>query len=350
MRYKDDVIAAMLSEITLQKDFLNGASLDTIYFGGGTPSLMAADVLNVFFDKINELFFVNANAEITLEANPDDLTATYIRTLRHTPVNRLSIGIQSFREEDLKMMNRAHTAKQSLRCVPEAADIGFENLSVDLIYGIPFSNMDNWKKNVEQALQFPVNHLSCYCLTVEDRTKLAKQVADGIILPVNDDDAATQYEYLLNITEAAGIPWYEISNFAKPGFESKHNTSYWKGIPYLGIGPSAHSYNGEFRQSNVRSNTAYIQSLEKKIIPFEKETLTQEQKFNEIILTSLRTRKGITLTQLRTLFGTTVTDKLIDQSQQNIERGLMQMENDNLRLTAKGLLFADAIAAKFFII
>jgi oxygen-independent coproporphyrinogen-3 oxidase len=350
LRNKEELINAMFSELVLQKNFLQGAVLDTIYLGGGTPSLLSTDTLNIFFDRISELFTIHADAEITLEANPDDLTATYLRTLRHTPVNRLSIGIQSFHEEDLTMMNRAHTAKQALRCVPEAADFGFENMSVDLIYGLPFSGMSGWRKNVEQVQQLPVNHLSCYCLTVESRTMLAKQVQEGSIPPVDEDSAASQYEYLLDITEAAGIPWYEISNFSKPGFESRHNTSYWKGIPYLGIGPSAHSYNGEFRQSNVRSNAAYVQSIAKKVVPAEKEILSPEQQFNETVLTSLRTRQGITLAQLRTKFGAAAVDTLIRQSEKSRERELLVLNETALRLTNKGLLFADAIASEFFIV
>lgn len=340
----------MLKEISLQAEYLPSNNLDTIYFGGGTPSLLSSDNLERIFEQIQNHFTINPGAEITLEANPDDLTVTYLRKLRHTMVNRLSIGIQSFRDADLKMMNRAHDSKQAERVVPEAADTGFENLSVDLIYGIPDLKMEGWKKNLDKALALPVNHLSCYCLTVEPRTTLAWQVAKGISKAVDDDEAASQYEWLIERTETAGVPWYEISNFAKPGFESRHNSNYWNNIPYLGIGPSAHSFNGKTRQWNVRNNPLYIQSLSSGKLPFEEEILTQEQRFNETVLTSLRTRKGLTASAIRNIACDDVWKNLLQQAQSKIEMGLIKINGESLQLTIKGLLFADAIASEFFIV
>ena len=350
MQSREELVAALITEIKLQADYLPSKTLDTIYFGGGTPSLLSVDELERIFDQIQQYFTINIGAEITLEANPDDLSIAYLRKLRHTHVNRLSIGIQSFREQDLKMMNRAHTAKQAERVVPEAADTGFENLSIDLIYGIPDLKMDGWKKNLDKAIALPVNHLSCYCLTVEPRTALAWQVEKGISKAVDDDEAANQYEWLIEKTEVAGILWYEISNFAKPGFESRHNSNYWKGIPYLGIGPSAHSYNGKNRQWNIRNNPLYIKSINDKKVPFEEEFLTNEQRFNETILTSLRTRKGLTKEAILKVAADDSWKKIKSQAEIKIANGLMIEKDNSLQLTVKGLLLADAIAAEFFLL
>ncbi|MEI7670074.1 MAG: radical SAM family heme chaperone HemW, partial [Pseudomonadota bacterium] len=303
MQQREELVDSLIKEIKFQADYLPEKKLDTIYFGGGTPSLLTIDELERIFESIQQYFTISSNAEITLEANPDDLTANYLCKLRHTPINRLSIGIQSFRDEDLKMMNRAHNAKQAKRVVPEAADMGFENLSVDLIYGIPDLKMEDWKKNLDTAIALPVNHLSCYCLTVEPRTALAWQVQKGISKAVDDDEAANQYEWLIEKTEIAGIPWYEVSNFGKPGFQSRHNSNYWNGIPYLGIGPSAHSFNGRNRQWNIRNNPLYIKSINEGKVPLEAESLTTEQRFNETVLTSLRTRKGLSKESIEKVAG-----------------------------------------------
>ena len=350
MNHREELVSALISEIKFQVDYLPEKNLDTIYFGGGTPSLLTMDELERIFESIQHFFTISSDAEITLEANPDDLSANYLRKLRHTVINRLSIGIQSFRDEDLKLMNRAHTAKQAERVVPEAADIGFENLSVDLIYGIPDLKMQGWKKNLDTALALPVNHLSCYCLTVEPRTALAWQVQKGLSKAVDDDEAANQYEWLIEKTEIAGIPWYEISNFGKPGFESRHNSNYWNGIPYLGIGPSAHSFNGRKRQWNIRNNPLYIKSINEGKVPFEEEFLTTEQRFNETVLTSLRTRKGLSKESVIKVAGDDAWKKLKSQAEIKIENGLMVEKENNFQLTIKGLLLADAIASEFFLL
>ena len=347
---KNDLVAALLKEASIRKEELQNEPIKTIYFGGGTPSLLSADALLRIFDTLAENYNLSALQEVTLEANPDDLTAAYLRELRRTPVNRLSIGIQSFREVDLKLMNRAHDAKQALRCVPESADIGFENISIDLIYGIQGLSQADWIKNLNTAFDLPITHLSSYCLTVEPKTKLAKLVSSGELPAVNDESAANHFETLIEMTEAAGIPWYEVSNFAKPGMESKHNSSYWANEHYVGLGPGAHSFNGVKRSWNVSSNTAYIQQIDKNVLPSESEVLTSEEKFNEYLLTALRTRKGLSFSELNNRCDSGKINEIKAVLQEKATQGLATIHNDGAVLTTKGLLFADAIASSLFIV
>jgi oxygen-independent coproporphyrinogen-3 oxidase len=347
---KNDLVAALLKEALLRKEELQNEAIKTIYFGGGTPSLLSTDALLRIFDTLAENYNLSSLQEVTLEANPDDLTAAYLRELRHTPINRLSIGIQSFREMDLKLMNRAHDAKQALRCVPESADIGFENISIDLIYGIQGLTQADWIKNLNTAFDLPISHLSSYCLTVEPKTKLAKLVSSGELPAVNDESAANHFETLIEMTEAVGIPWYEVSNFAKPGMESKHNSSYWANENYVGLGPGAHSFNGVKRSWNVSSNTAYIQQINKNVLPSESEVLTAEEKFNEYLLTALRTRKGLSFTELSNRCDSAKINEIKSVLQEKAAQGLATINNDGAVLTTKGLLFADAIASSLFIV
>ena len=347
---KNDLVAALLKEALLRKEELQNEAIKTIYLGGGTPSLLTTDALLRIFDTIAENYNLSSLQEVTLEANPDDLTAAYLRELRHTPINRLSVGIQSFREVDLKLMNRAHDAKQALRCVPESADIGFENISIDLIYGIQGLTQEDWIKNLNTAFDLPISHLSSYCLTVEPKTKLAKLVSSGELPVVNDEFAANHFETLIEMTEAAGIPWYEVSNFAKPGMESKHNSSYWANEHYVGLGPGAHSFNGEKRSWNISSNTAYIQQINKNVLPSESEVLTSEEKFNEYLLTALRTRKGLLFTELNNRCDSDKINEIKFVLQEKAAQGLATINNDGAVLTTKGLLFADAIASALFIV
>jgi oxygen-independent coproporphyrinogen-3 oxidase len=344
-----DLVDSIIKEINLRKEYLRNEGIETIYFGGGTPSLLPIEYIDRIFESIYTNFAVSNAAEITMEANPDDLTTSYIRSIKHTPINRLSIGIQSFDDAHLIEMNRAHNSKQALRCVPEVMDMGIEDVSIDLIYGIQGMGMLGWKKNVEIALNLPINHLSSYCLTVEPKTILAYKIANGSSVAVNDEDAVSQYEYLLEVTEAAGIPWYEVSNFSKPGKASKHNSSYWEGIPYLGIGPSAHSFDGKSRQWNIKSNSAYIQQLTAGKIPAEIEILNSKDKFNENILTSLRTRKGLSLMAIRNLNNEEEFKRILLIASNKAHQQLLTISDEKIVLTRKGLLFADAIAAEFFI-
>src|SRR5690606_15879797 len=287
---KGDLVLALCEELRLRKNELKG-EVETIYFGGGTPSLLSSEELAQIFDAIYENYKVSENAEITLEANPDDLTPTRINELTNSRlpagqagINRLSIGIQSFFKEDLKLMNRAHNASEALNCIKDAKKY-FENISIDLIYGIPGMSKERWIKNLETALELDVPHLSCYALTVEPRTALKKFIDKGIVPPVDEEMAKQHYEILVEETEKAGYDNYEFSNFGKPGFESRNNTAYWEGKCYLGIGPSAHSYDGKSRRWNVANNTKYIKSIAVGELPSESEILSIEDKYNEYIMT-----------------------------------------------------------------
>jgi len=347
---RDELLDAMLHELKMRSKELEDQVVETIYFGGGTPSLLSYDELMRFFEMMYTSFKMDAQVEITMEANPDDLSKSYLKSLQKTPVNRLSVGVQSFRDEDLKSMNRAHHSEQALHCIPDAADVGFNNISLDLIFGWPHLEMDAWMKNVEIAFSLPITHLSCYGLTIEPKTALAWQITKGVMDAPDDEKAALQYEYLLAESERLGFPWYEISNFSKPGFESKHNRAYWLGIPYLGIGPSAHSFDGNTRSSNVKSNGAYVAALQKGEREFETEVLKHGERFHEFILTSLRMRKGITLSVLRTLYGDGVTGQVLEAAQTFVDKHWLIRDPDQLRLSIEGLLFADKITSELFVI
>lgn len=346
---KSAMLEAMRKEIGLRSDYLGTNQLSTIYFGGGTPSLLTGDELKGIFETINRNFSVDADAEITLEANPDDLTAQRLDEIRAAGVNRLSIGIQSFSDEDLKYLNRAHNAMQAYDAVRLAQDKGFDNISIDLIYGIPTLSEEQWEKNMETAFTLGVKHLSCYSLTVEPRTALAKLIRDRKIQEVDEEMSAIHFAMLMDRAAWAGFEHYEISNFAKPGNYSKHNTSYWNGEPYLGIGPSAHSYNKVSRQWNISNNPQYIRSIDENIVPFEREDLSNEEKFNEYVLTSLRTIWGISLRKLFLEFG----EKSAMEFQRNIipllDDEQIELQGENLVLTRRGKFFADRIASDLFL-
>lgn len=346
---KEELIRALLTELTLRAVDGGPGTVDTIYLGGGTPSLLSAPELMAIFECIYGQYKVATHPEITIEANPDDLTAAYLTRLKQTPVNRLSIGIQSFRDEDLQRMNRAHTGSMALRCVPEAAAAGFDNISIDLIYGLPFLDMEAWQENVHTAFSLPVQHLSCYGLTVEAKTALAWQITKGQMPAPDEDMAAAHYAWLLEESETAGFPWYEISNFSKPGFKSKHNTAYWEGVPYVGIGPSAHSFNGLVRSWNVSSNAQYVKEINAGILPSESEVLSHKERFHELLLTSLRMRKGLTLSDIRSNYGNAIEGQLIEEAGKFVEKGWLEPIGKQLRLTKQGLLFADKITAELFI-
>lgn len=346
LKNKDAMVAAILQELALQKDYLGGEPLETIYFGGGTPSLLSQRDLDLIFGAIFKLYPVTmAGLEVTLEANPDDLTSLKINELRSTPLNRLSIGVQSFSEADLRSMNRAHNAAEALSCIQIAQQAGFENLTVDLIYGSPTTSHEQWADNLATLFKLKIPHLSCYCLTIEPKTALAHQVKKGIARPVDDEHAARQFEYLMEATERAGYEHYEISNFAQPGWHSQHNSAYWQGKKYLGIGPSAHSFNGHSRQWNVANNAAYIRSLQAGDVPFELETLTPVQRYNEYVMTGLRTIWGCSLLKIKELG---FEPHFTEGSKTFIADGTMTQNGDVLRLTKAGKFLADGIAAELF--
>jgi oxygen-independent coproporphyrinogen-3 oxidase len=305
--------------------------------------------LQQIFETIYSNFKVSEKPEITLEANPDDLTAARLKELANSPINRLSIGIQSFFEADLKLMNRAHNASEALECIKTAKQF-FENISIDLIYGIPGMGLDRWKQNLEIALNLQVPHLSCYALTVESRTALKKFIDSGKVQPVDEEMAKQHYEFLLSETEKAGYHNYEFSNFGKPSYHSRNNTAYWEGKPYLGIGPSAHSFDGKSRSWNVANNTKYIKSLEAGILPSEREFLSKQDRYNEYIMTALRTAKGVSVEKVEADFGADLSKYLLEQAQPHLKSGLLELANGTLRISRKGKFLGDGIASDLFMV
>ena len=287
---KDDMLEAIARELIMQKDFLEAASVETIYFGGGTPSLLSAEELLRIFDLIEKHYDISKLQECTLEANPDDLNPQYIQQLKRTPVNRFSIGVQSFFDSDLKYMNRAHSAQQADYAIKAAQDGGFEKLTIDLIYGTPGLSLGAWQENLEKVKNLSIPHFSAYALTVEEGTALHHAIRQKKQKPVDQEQSAVQFEYLMEFAPQIGFEQYEISNFASKGQYALHNTNYWKGIPYLGIGPSAHSFDGKNRRSNIANNSKYLKGiLQEKKLDFEEELLSQTQRINEYIMTSIRT-------------------------------------------------------------
>ena len=353
LKRRSEMLYALLKELELRVAYLNGEKVQTIYLGGGTPSLLTQEELSLLFEKIEELFEVESSAEVTLEANPDDLSLEHLSWLKDTPVNRLSIGIQSFVEEDLQFMNRAHKATEAKRCIENALKTGFDNLTIDLIYGTPTMNDEQWAENIQQVLHYGIPHISCYCLTVEPNTALDHFVKKGKAAPVDEEQAARQFEHLMQAMEQAGYEHYEISNFAKPGQYSRHNSNYWLGQRYLGIGPSAHSFDGSSRQWNIANNAKYIdflQQAEQGIFPpevFEKEVLAPAQRYNEYIMTSLRTIWGCRLEHLEKI-GTAYKDHFLKHIQPYVEEEAVELRQSSYVLTRKGKLLADRIAMELF--
>ena len=348
LRLKNDLINALLKEITLCTVYNNDKSVETIYFGGGTPSLLQAETLNSILDALHQKFYIVADAEITLEANPDDISAPQLAAWKSMGINRLSIGVQSFFEEDLKWMNRAHTAEQSFNSIMLAQQAGFNNLTIDLIYGSPGLSDEKWQQNVKRAVDFKIPHLSCYALTVEPKTALHSLIAKNKMQDTDPEQQARQFMQLMSWLEDAGYEHYEISNFSIPGKRSRHNTSYWQGKPYYGFGPSAHSFNGtDTRSWNIANNALYVQSLSENIIPAEKECLTKVQRLNEYIMTSLRTCEGTDLGYIQNIFGEQYVQRIRSSAQPYFNEKMI-IENNALKLTQSGKLFADGIAADLF--
>ncbi len=341
------MVMALAKEIQLRKDEFKNKAVETIYFGGGTPSLLTIEELQFLIDTINENYKISEHPEITLEANPDDLSAKQIYDLSTSPINRLSIGIQSFFKDDLKLMNRAHNAEEAKECLSEATR-HFDNISVDLIYGIPGLSNERWKQNINTVLSFNIPHISSYALTVEPKTALASFVKKGLIEDVNDEQAHDQFHILKETLEASGFVHYELSNFGKTGYFSKNNSAYWQGKSYLGIGPSAHSFNGKERGWNVRNNSKYIKSIQNETLPMETETLTKTDQYNEYIMTGLRTIWGVSIHKVEADFGSIFKDYLIEQSKVFINQHLLYIDDEHLRVTKKGQFLCDGIASELF--
>ena len=348
-RQRDEMLLAILKEIDLQHDYLKEAEIDTIYLGGGTPSVLTAKDLNVLFKKIYSTFSISANPEITLEANPDDLSPEYLTELKNaTPINRLSIGIQSFSEEDLLWMNRAHNAIEARACIEYAQDIGFDNLTIDLIYGAPTTSDEQWVKNLKIAFEYDIPHISCYGLTVETGTALDSFIKKGKTAPVDEEKSARHFEILMSEMKRFGFIHYEISNFAQPDSFARHNSNYWLSVPYLGIGPSAHSFDGVSRQWNIANNPKYIKSLYEDIVPFTREDLTDVQRYNEYVMTTLRTIWGCDPSVIDIKFGKTFLKYFNKKVLQYIQNQTVVTDGKKYYLTDTGRLLADRIAMELF--
>ena len=346
---KDEFMVALEKEIALQRNFPDREIVETIYFGGGTPSLFSAGELNRLFEHLHKAFSISQKAEITLEANPDDLDPTKLKALKSTPVNRLSIGVQSFRDEDLHYLNRVHSADQALNSIKDSRDAGFRNLSIDLIYGMPTLEDSHWTENLNVVASLNIPHLSAYALTVEPHTALDKLIVRKKITAPEDDRMVSQFRMLMDFAKETGFEHYEISNLCRESYYSKHNTSYWNGAKYLGLGHSAHSFNGISRQWNVASLNDYIGSLSKDVVPFESEVLTVEQKYNEFVMLALRTIWGVDPSKIRELFGDDKESLLHSNIASFIRTGKVEKTGSVYVLTDEGKLLADRIASDLFI-
>ncbi|HLP63590.1 radical SAM family heme chaperone HemW [Flavobacterium sp.] len=349
LKKKDEMVMALDKEIQMRKSEFQDEIVETIYFGGGTPSRLQIADLRLQIDSIYNNYKVVHNPEITLEANPDDLSEDYLIELIKIGVNRLSIGIQSFFEDDLKMMNRAHNSAEAKKCLEEATQY-FDNISIDLIYGIPNMSNEKWKQNIETALSFGVPHISSYALTVEPKTALHSFVQKGIVPQPDDEVAQEHFQILVDTLTENDFIHYELSNFGKENYFSKNNSAYWLGKKYLGIGPSAHSYDGEKRGWNVSNNTLYIKSIQENKLPIETEVLSKTDRYNEYVMTGLRTIWGISLDRIEIEFGATYLNYLNQQSQKYIEDHLLFVDENILRTTKKGKFLSDGIASDLFLL
>lgn len=350
LNLQQNVVDAMCMEMKQRADEAGGKTLDSVYLGGGTPSLLTEAQLKQLFDSVKRVWGIESNAEITLEANPDDLTAPKLQELKRAGVNRLSIGIQSFRQQDLELMNRAHNAEEAKHCVQLAHEAGFENITIDLIYGTPGMDDEAWRQNLQEALLLNVPHISSYCLTVEPKTALQHMVDKGLTPDVDEDQAEKQFHILRETLEANGYEHYEISNFAKPGHRAAHNTSYWQGVPYIGIGPAAHSFNGHLRRWNVANNIKYIKALESAAEYFETEILSPADQVNELLMTGMRTCFGVGIQRIEEIAGKQAVESILEDAQPYLESGVLVQENGVLYLSKQHRFIADSIISDLFLV
>ena len=349
MKKKDEMVLALVKEIELRKGESQYEIIETIYFGGGTPSVLTIDDIQFLINSVYEHYHVVENPEITLEANPDDLDNEIIIQYANSPINRLSIGVQSFFEDDLELMNRAHNSEEAKKCL-EFATQHFDNISIDLIYGMPNMSNEKWLQNIETALSFNIPHISSYALTVEPKTALHKMIKSGAIPTLDDDLAQQHFHILIDKLQENGFVHYELSNFGKPDYFSKNNTAYWLGKKYIGIGPSAHSYNSESRSWNIANNSLYLKAIAENKLPSETEILSKTDQYNEYIMTGLRTIWGVSLERIETEFGTKYLDYLHQQVEKYISDHLLEIENNVLKTTKKGKFLSDGIASDLFLL
>jgi oxygen-independent coproporphyrinogen-3 oxidase len=349
LKKKGELVSCLIKELEIRKTELEDELVETIYFGGGTPSLLSLEEIQLLLDAVHENYEVIENPEITLEANPDDLPEATVLELAKSPINRLSIGIQSFFEDDLKLMNRAHNEEEAKASLLMGTQ-HFDNITVDLIYGIPNMSIKKWKQNLQTVFDFGINHISSYALTVEPNTALDSFIKSGKYQPLNEDLAKDHFDVLVEETQQRGFVHYEISNFGKPTYFSKHNTGYWKGKKYIGIGPSAHSFSKTHRSWNVANNTKYIKSILENKLPNEVEELSKNDQYNEYIMTGLRTIWGVSLPRIETEFGIDFKNQLLASAEKNIKKGFLIIEDDILKTTSKGKFLADGLASELFLI
>lgn len=336
-------IEALIREMELRKDYLNGEAIETIYLGGGTPSLLREADLDRLFKAIDRLYGLEYAQEITIEGNPDDLHPDYVAQLKHLPINRISMGIQSFHDDDLRLLNRRHSAQQAIEAVENCVKAGLENISIDLIYGLPGQTPERWAKNLDTAIGLQVPHLSAYHLTYEKGTPLDRMREAGQITPIDEDTSLILFGLLIDQLEKAGYEHYEISNFARPNRYSRHNSSYWQGIPYIGLGPSAHSYNGKSRQWNIASIGSYIKAIQEGQLPFEREELSVRDQYDDYVITRTRTCWGLNPSEILSLFGQAYHDYFMRQATKAQTRGLLEIHDGNFRLTRAGIFISDSV-------
>ena len=349
LKKKDALLSCLIKEIELRKQELWGEVVETIYFGGGTPSMLSAKEISILIDAVYANHTVIENPEITLEANPDDLSETKILELSISRINRLSIGVQSFLEKDLTLMNRAHNSKEAINALFLATQY-FDNISVDLIYGIPGLTNEEWRQNIQTVLDFNIPHISSYALTVEPKTALAALIQKGKIENINDDLAQTQFSMLTAMLEKENFVHYELSNFGKESYFSQNNTGYWLGKTYLGIGPSAHSFDGKQRSWNVRNNAIYIKKIEQNRLPVDREILSVTDAYNEYVMTGLRTIWGVSLQKIKTDFGVKYVSYIKKESDKYIQQKLLYFDGEILKTTKKGRFLVDGIASHLFML
>jgi oxygen-independent coproporphyrinogen-3 oxidase len=349
MKKKEEMVLALVKELEFRKDEFQNEVVETIYFGGGTPSVLKIDDIQFLIDAVYQNYQVVEHPEITLEANPDDLNTEIIIQYANSPINRLSIGVQSFFDDDLQLMNRAHNSEEAKKCLAVATQY-FDNISIDLIYGMPNMSYEKWLKNIETALSFNIPHISSYALTVEPKTALHKMIKSGTISTLDDDLAQQHFHILIDKLQENGFVHYELSNFGKPNYFSKNNTAYWLGKKYIGIGPSAHSFNGKSRSWNVSNNSLYLKTIAENKMPSETEILSKTDQYNEYIMTGLRTIWGVSLERIETEFGSSYLEYLHQQVEKYISDNLLEVENNILKTTKKGKFLSDGIASNLFLL
>lgn len=346
---KEKMVNAIICELKTQHAYLSGEPINTVYFGGGTPSLLSKKELGSLLAVVYEVFNISDNPEITLEANPDDLSFEKLKTLKSLGINRLSVGIQSFHEPHLNFLNRVHTSKEALNCINNARLVGFKNISIDLIYGLPSENHDIWMNDLDTAIKLNVEHISAYCLTIEEKTVFGNWLKKEKISPVGDDFSAHQFESMINILQKSGFEQYEVSNFSKPEVHSQHNSNYWHDVSYLGVGPGAHSFNGKIRQFNISNNPNYVKAINNGEIPYTIDELSINDLINERILLSLRTKWGLNTSLLKNHYSYDLLKEKYEYIMQLKENGLANVNEGVIVLNTKGKLLADHISAELFI-